>query len=108
MPKNFHVQWTDIASADLKSILEYIAQESPQAAFQVLEKVQASGDKLKLNPERGRFVPELKDYNVFVYRELIIKPWRLIYRYDTNNVYILACLDSRRNLDSLLIERLIR
>ena len=108
MTTRYHVQWTDIAKSDLISIIEYIADESPQAAFQVLEKIQSQGNKLKLNPERGRFVPELKDFNVFVYRELLVKPWRLVYRYDAGNVYILACLDSRRDLDNLLIERLIR
>lgn len=108
MTTSYHVQWTDIAKSDLKTIVEDIAEESPQSALQVLVKIQSQGNKLKLNPERGRYVPELKDFNVFVYRELILKPWRLIYRFDASNVYILACLDSRRDLENLLIERLVR
>lgn len=108
MSNNYHVLWTDTAVADLNSIIDYIAEDSPTAAIQVMEKLQESGSKIKTSPERGRYVPELRNFNIYIYRELIIKPWRLIYRYDSENVYILALLDSRRDLDNLLIERLIK
>jgi len=42
------------------------------------------------------------------YRELIIPPWRVIYRFSGDTVYVLSVLDSRRNLEDVLLERLIR
>ena len=40
--------------------------------------------------------------------ELLIKPWRLIYRIDPKTVWVLALLDGRRQLDDLLLERFLR
>lgn len=108
MSSEYNVQWTDAAKADLYSIIEYIDSDYPERAANVLEKIQLAGGKLEKNPNRGRYVPELRELDVYIYRELIIKPWRLIYRYDKQNVYILSVLDGRRNLESLLIERLVR
>ena len=59
-------------------------------------------------PDRGRIVPELRIVDIFLYRELIEKPWRIIYRHDDKRVYVMAVLDSRRDLTSLLLERLTR
>jgi hypothetical protein len=50
----------------------------------------------------------MRTLDVFLYRELIEKPWRMIYRFDDKRVYALAVLDSRRELTSLLLERLAR
>ena len=59
-------------------------------------------------PERGRIVPELRAVDVLTYRELIEGPWRIVYRYDVDRVHVMAVLDARRELSSLLLERLVR
>ena len=64
--------------------------------------------RLERLPERGRVVPELKTIDVYMYRELIERPWRVVYRFERNHVYVVAVLDARRNLASLLLERLTR
>ena len=46
--------------------------------------------------------------HVFTYRELVSRPWRISYRREENTVFVLAVLDSRRELESLLLERLVR
>jgi len=56
-------------------------------------------------PDRGRIVPELKAYGILSYRELIISPWRVVYRTSEQKVYVLAVIDSRRNIEDILIER---
>jgi plasmid stabilization system protein ParE len=53
-------------------------------------------------------VPELKAVDVLQYRELIEPPWRIIYRIEPDQVMVLAVLDGRRDLRSLLLERLVR
>ena len=63
---------------------------------------------LKSLPGIGRVVPELERHNVCLYRELILSPWRLIYRYDRDHVYVLAVIDGRRNLEDVLLRRLMR
>ena len=108
MSNGYKVQWTDTAKADLYSIIEYIDNDNSGGAINVLEKIQLAGGKLEQNPGHGRYVPELRELDIYIYRELMIKPWRLIYRYDKQNVYILSVLDGRRHLESLLIERLVR
>ncbi len=59
-------------------------------------------------PQRGRYVPELLDKNIREYRELIESPWRIFYKIDGNEVYVLAIIDGRRNIQDILIEKLIR
>lgn len=43
-----------------------------------------------------------------VYRELIVSRWRLFYRIAGESVYVLARIDSRRNVEDILLERLTR
>ena len=42
------------------------------------------------------------------HRELIEGSWRIVYRYDERSVSVVAVLDARRDLSSLLLERLMR
>ena len=45
---------------------------------------------------------------MYLYRELILGPWRLIYRLDRGQMYVLAVIDGRRNVEDLLLRRLMR
>jgi len=108
MTNQYDVLWSDTAKNDLYTIVEYVYSDSPTNALNILDKIETQGNKLSRHSERGRYVPELRELDVYVYRELVVKPWRMIYRFDKVNVYILAVLDGRRNLQSLLIERLVR
>ncbi len=38
---------------------------------------------------------------------MIERPWRIVYRIETESVLVLAVLDGRRDLRSLLLERLV-
>ncbi len=105
---DFRVLWTEAARLDLQRIVGFIAEESPSHALAVLEKVEQRCEALVACPERGRIVPELRAIDVLVYRELIEDPWRIVYRYEAQRVYVTAVLDARRDLSSLLIERLVR
>ena len=59
-------------------------------------------------PERGGYVPELLKQNIKDYRQLIESPWRIIYKIDKNTVNVLIIIDSRRNTQDILIEKLIK
>ena len=63
---------------------------------------------LQRMPERGRVVPELAAMGVHLYRELVVAPWRIIYRISGRTAYVLAVVDGRRNLEDVLLDRLVR
>jgi addiction module RelE/StbE family toxin len=104
----YKVYWASVAEDDLKEIIEYIAQDSSTTARNMLEKIRAKASALDQFPERGRIVPELKEHGIILYRELIVSPWRIVYRVSENKVFVLSVLDSRRNVQDILLKRLIK
>lgn len=107
MSKKFNVIWANVAEKDLINIIEYIAEDSPQNAINILTKIRKQASGLYTMPERGRIVPELYDQGILLYRELIIEPWRLIYRIADQEIYVLSVIDSRRNVEDILMKRFI-
>ena len=105
--KRFRVEWSQPASKDLLNIIECISQDNIDAAIRIFESIKSKCKTLDQSPERGRVVPELKAYGIFSYRELIITPWRIIYRISDQKVFVLAVIDSRRNIEDILIERFL-
>jgi toxin ParE1/3/4 len=107
MSTKFNVVWADVAEKDLVNIIEYIAEDSPQNALNILKNIRKHASDLYTLPERGRIVPELYDQGILQYRELIIEPWRLIYRVSEQEVYVLSVIDSRRNVEDILMKRFV-
>ena len=105
--KKFAVFWADSAQQDLADIIEYISLDSLQSAEKIFHEIKNYAMKLENFPERGRFVPELHYHNIDNYRELIMTPWRLIYRIDEKKVYVIAFIDGRRNLEDILLKRIL-
>ena len=104
----YAVQWTAAAARDLELTVEHIAEQSPEQALIILQKIRVRASTLVTMPERGRIVPELKLHGISLYRELIITPWRLLYRITDRIVYVYTVIDSRCNLEDILLARLIR
>ena len=107
MKKTYEVEWSKISEKDLVAIIEYIADDNPSRAYEVFQEVKRKASTLRSLPERGRIVPELQDQGITQYRELVIPPWRIIYRISERKVYVLSVLDSRRNIEDILLKRLI-
>lgn len=105
---SFRVVWTRTAEDDLEGIIDFIADDSVDAALVVFTRIRERAATLYNFPNKGRVVPELHQHGIVQYRELIISPWRIIYRVDGSTVYVTAIFDSRRNLEDLLLERLCR
>jgi plasmid stabilization system protein ParE len=106
MNKKYHVVWSNIAENDLKNIIEYIADDSPPNALKIFKSIKQKASSLYTLPERGRIVPELRDQGILQYRELVISPWRILYRISEKSVFVLSVLDSRRNIEDILLKRL--
>jgi addiction module RelE/StbE family toxin len=107
MKKIYEVRWSETSEKDLISIIEYIAQNSPSLAHEKFKEIKEEASCLYSLPERGRIVPELQEQGIIQYRELIVPPWRIIYRVSKKSVYVLSVLDSRQNVEDVLLKRLI-
>src|SRR3989304_8968868 len=107
MSLNYDIIWAGVAKNDLREIIEYIATDSPANALKTLKKIKQKASSLYTLPERGRIVPELQDQGILFYRELIVPPWRIIYRISEMKVYVLSVLDARQNVEDILLKRLI-
>ena len=106
--KSYQVLWTHTAQQDLTEIIDYIAQDSVDDALAILHRLETKAALLITLPNRGRVVPELFHTGISQYRELISTPWRIVYRVENRQVLIMAVLDSRRDLQTVLLSRLTR
>ncbi len=64
-------------------------------------------NELNKFPKTGRIIPELNKFNIKIYRELVISPWRVMYRIEKHNVIIPAVIDGRRNIVDILLNRIL-
>ncbi len=108
MIEQFQVFWTEVAERDLEEIIDYIAQDNLAAAIGLYNKIRDKTASLKILPFRCRIVPELKKINIKSFRELIISPYRIVFKIENKAVYIAGVFDGRRDLEDILIDRLIR
>jgi plasmid stabilization system protein ParE len=107
MKRAREVLWAAVAERDLLRIVKYIAEEDARAAVKILNRIKAGTAKLDHGSERGRVVPEFLKHGISRYREIVIRPWRVIYRIEGEKVCVLAVIDGRRNVEDVLLERLL-
>jgi addiction module RelE/StbE family toxin len=107
MLKNRKVVWAKTAIRDLDKIIGFIHQTRPATAKKVLLAIKRKAKTLKIHAKKGRLLPELSHIPEISFREIVIAPWRLVYRIK-DNIEVLALLDSRRDLDEIIFERLMR
>ncbi len=105
--KKYQVFWTQTAQTDLRKIIEYIANDSDINARRIYPDIKNKSDNLRLMPLQGRIVPELRYFGILIYREIMIPPWRIIYKIEENKVWVLAVIDGRRNIEDILVNRFV-
>jgi len=96
--------WSPQSLHDLEAIRDYVAADSPRYAALVVERIIQGVERLTSFPESGRVVPEGNDPQL---REVIVRPYRVVYRIRGPQVLVLAFLDARRSLEDALLDRLI-
>jgi toxin ParE1/3/4 len=102
------VRWAQGAVGDLWAIVEWIARDRPLVAKDTLRRIRTQSETLSLAAQKGRIVPELERQGIREYRELIVSVWRIIYRITPVAVEVLLVMDSRRNVEDVLLMRLSR
>ena len=95
------VVWTDPARADLETIYDYIAIESPAAAIALVARIARHVEQLARHPDSGSWLPELGRSR---YRQIVEPPCRVFYRRDGRTVAILHVIRSERVLDVRKLE----
>ena len=106
--KKYLVEWSESAALDLKSIVSFIAVDSVQNAREAFAKIKKECQLLERFPDLGKIPVELESLQIGGYRELSINPRRIFYRKQANQIVILAVVDSRRDLEDALWNRLMR
>jgi addiction module RelE/StbE family toxin len=107
MGKKYFIKWTAPAREDINEIINYISETNIHYAVKVLDNIEKNVRKLDMFPQRYRIVPELEKYGYVLYREIIVEYWRIIYKIENNLVYIMLIIDGRRNLEDILLKKLV-
>lgn len=92
--------WSAPALAHLDAIRRYIEQDSsPHYAERFVQRLVVAPERLTAFPQSGRLVRESDGQH----REVIERPYRLIYRVENGVIYIVAVIHGSRDLDSSML-----
>jgi plasmid stabilization system protein ParE len=90
------VIWTQRARDALDEAAAFVAEDSPEAAVNLVERALDAAESLSTLSERGRIVPELDDPTV---REIFVYRYRLVYEVAPSQVTVLGFLHGARDFN---------
>ena len=107
--KKYDVMFDHDAEDDLFDIYAFVAMnDSVERANRLFAALRRTCMKLRRLPLRGKIPTELFEIGVTEFRELHFKPYRIIYSFESTTVYVHCVLDGRRDIQTILQERLLR
>jgi addiction module RelE/StbE family toxin len=89
------VHWTDTAQEHLAAIHAYIAQDSPEYATRMVDRLTRRSQQIAGFPLSGRRVPE---YDMDQIREVIEGAYRIIYHIRPDQIDVLAVIHAAMNV----------
>lgn len=89
------VHWTDRAKWRLKSIKAHIAENNPEAAKATTRRLLKRSRQIAEHPYTGRQTPEYQRDDI---RELLERPYRIIYRIKETQIDVIAVMHYRQLL----------
>jgi toxin ParE1/3/4 len=89
------VFWSARAKARLREIYDYIAIDSPTNALAVVDRLSKRSLLLAEEPRADRQVPEYMQEDL---REVLVRPWRIIYQVNSDRIYIVTVKHYRQRL----------
>lgn len=95
----FRIVLSSLFNIDLEKLVSYYFELNPSTAKKNYKGIIALIKKLEKFPKFGRIVPECEDVFYDKYRELIYENFRIIYRIEINQVFVLRIFDARMDLD---------
>ena len=93
--------WTEPALDDLEEMAEYIALDKLNAAQLLVQKVFDRVDLLSQSPNSRRKIPELSRSK---YKEVIVGPCRIFYRFTNGSIYVLHVMRAERELRKYMLQ----
>jgi len=87
------VIWAGPAWLDLETAADFIARDSESYAAAFVQEVKESVAHLTQFAEMGRIVPEFGNQKI---RELLVRPYRLVYEVSDDRVLVLALIHGAR------------
>ncbi|MEI7881209.1 MAG: type II toxin-antitoxin system RelE/ParE family toxin [bacterium] len=91
------VHWTKTAQDHLAGINNFIAQNSPEYARHMVDRLTRRSEQIATFPQSGRIVPE---YRLEQIREVIEGPYRIIYHIKSDQIDVLAVVHGARNIQN--------
>jgi toxin ParE1/3/4 len=105
----YRIVITVAAKSDLREIFRYIEQnDSQEHADKLVSGIEQAIISLTEMPLRGHCPPELERIGVREFQEIHFKPYRIAYSIQDNVIIIHCVLDGRRDMQTLLQQRLLR
>ena len=89
------VIWSAEAQAQLATIHEHVAQDAPRDADALIRRLIDRVVQLETVPRSGRRVPEYPDDDL---RELLSRPYRIIYRQRDEELEVVTVMHFRQQL----------
>jgi toxin ParE1/3/4 len=97
------------AKSDLREIFHYVElNDSYEHADKLIDGVERAIAALTEMPQRGHYPPELDRIGNRDFRGIHFKPYRITYSICENVVIVHCVLDGRRDMQTLLQQRLLR
>ncbi|MDA3937944.1 MAG: type II toxin-antitoxin system RelE/ParE family toxin [Spirochaetia bacterium] len=107
--KSINIYLLPDAEEDLFDIYKYNdKQYSRENALRTIREIKKTIYNLSKYPNIGNIPPELERINITEYREVHSLPYRIIYQFLNEKIYINCILDARRDIKTLLLERGLR
>ena len=104
----YTVSLTPGALDDLDALHAYVAvTRSLAEADALVDRLRDRAASLTSFPLKGSLPKELEVLGVRDYRQIVLPPYRLIYRVIDTTVYITVIADGRRDMANLLARRLL-
>ena len=104
------IEWTHDAIDSLNEILEYYKDRAGETVSKnIYEKIIKEIEVIGNERIRTKQTQELKDIGIYDIYEVTANPWKVYYkiRNDNKKAYILFVLDARRNVEEILISKVI-
>src|SRR5581483_4377303 len=93
------ITWAEPALDDLLAIIEFVGRDSRSYAARLGQKIVEAPRRLVKLPRSGSRVPEFDRDDI---RELVVRPYRIIYAIRGDDCHVVAVIHGSRDLPALL------
>lgn len=106
--KKYSIRFTRNAERDVADVATYLLHtDSPDLALTFIDELSSRISTLERFPKRGNVPRELEDVGSHDVRQVYIRDYRIIYVVSETTVFVVAVIDGRRDVRSILQKRFL-